>query len=414
MTQGFESRNAAARPGDRLELSVSAAAYGGAGISRDGGIVTFVRRAMPGETVLAEIVSVRKNFMTARAVEILRPSPDRIDSQCLLPDGRPVPGCEYDFATHGAELAIKDSLLRDFLRSVAGESTVFLPPFASPRDLGYRNKTAFHVSIESGRTVAGYCADGSRAVVDIDRCPLSMPEINEAWAETGRRIRASRPAVRTVTLRHTERDGTVVWSDASEPPLARLTERSPVGDLTVPAAGFFQVNPDVAAGLVETVHDWCAEIASSGAADLALDICCGVGVFSFAALQAGFARAIGVETARPAVKCARLNARRLAHGNAEFFCRDAGEFLADTAGRLPMDRAVAIADPPRSGLQRNALDALCASPLRHAVFVSCDPATLARDLAVAAKAGFAVRRARLFDMFPRTAHFETAVLLERQ
>lgn len=414
MTQGPASTQAAAaQQGDRLELSVSAAAYGGAGISRDGGIVTFVQRALPGETVVAEILSVRRNFRTARAVEILRPSPDRIASQCLLPDGRPVPGCEYDFATHAAELAIKDSLLRDFLRSTAGQDTEFLPPFGSPRELGYRNKTVFHVSTEGGKTVAGYCADGSRAVIDIAACPLSHPEINEAWAEVGRRIRASRPAMRSVTLRHTDHDGTVVWSDASEPPIARLTEQSPVGELAVPADGFFQVNPEVAAGLVETVGDWCGEVAKEGRADLALDICCGVGVFSFAALQAGFGRAIGVETARPCVKCARANAGRLAAGKAEFFCRDAGEFLAEAVPRQPMDRAIAIADPPRAGLRRDALDALCASPLRHAVFVSCDPATLARDLAVARQAGFAIRKARLFDMFPRTAHFETAVLLSR-
>lgn len=400
--------------GEKLELGISTVAYRGAGISRDGGIVTFVPRTLPGERVIAEISEVRKNFKIARALEIVEASPDRIESQCLLPDGTPVPGCAYDFASHSAEVAIKQGQLRDFLRKVSDPSTEFLPPAVSPRELNYRNKTTFHVTSQRGKTVAGYCLDGSRTVVDIERCPLSSDGINKAWVELGARLRASHPQCRTVTLRETACDGVSAWSDISQPPVARLVEESPVGRLSVPADGFFQVNPPVAAALVDCVKGWIAEVSAAHPLDMALDLCCGVGVFAIAAAQAGIPRAIGVETARPSVKCARANAEALGLRSCIFHCRDMAEFLSD-ASQCPADLSVAIAviDPPRSGIPPAALDMLCASKLRHAIFVSCDPATLARDLAITTQAGFRIRKAGLFDMFPRTIHFESAILLER-
>lgn len=397
-----------------VELEISSVAYRGSGISRPGGIVTFVPRTLPGERILAEVVSVRKNFQVARLIEVLRPSPDRIDSECLLPDRTPVPGCAYDFAKYDAEVAIKDGQLRDFLRRFNLPESIFLPPFASPAPLRYRNKATFHVR-GGMHFAAGYFGDDNRTVIDVPSCPLSSPEINAAWADIRKSLQAS-PArcPATVTLRHTEKDGVVSWTDETPPqPGRRLVEHSPAGDLLVPCDGFYQINPFVSGALVEQVRDWIAEIAAGGNIDLALDLFCGVGPFALAAARLGIGRVVGVETSRPSIKCARLNAERLSLPAAEFHCRDAARFLADNTSSLPLDRAVVIADPPRSGFQREAIDALCASPLRHAIFVSCDPATLARDLAIAVSAGFAISKVRLFDMFPRTIHFETAVVLKR-
>lgn len=401
--------------GTAVELDIADVAYRGAGISRSGGIVTFVPRALPGEVIRAEVTSVRRNYQVGRLVEVLRPSPDRIDSECLLPDGTPVPGCAYDCARYEAEVAIKDAQLRDFLRSFALDATAFLPPFASPAPLHYRNKATFHVVPDGGGSAAGYFGDDNRTVIDIPECPLADEGINAVWRELGPKLRSAPPSCETVTLRRTEADGVVSWTDAAPPePGRRLTERSPVGDLAVPCLGFHQVNPFVSGPLVEQVRDWIAGIAGAEGIDLALDLYCGVGPFALASAQLGIPRVVGVEVSRAAVKCARANAQRLSLPGAEFHCRDVGRFLAAEAAGLPLRNAVAIADPPRSGIPRPALDALCASPVRHAVFVSCDPATLARDLRIAAKAGFAIRAVRLFDMFPRTIHFESAVLLERQ
>lgn len=405
----------ASEPGRHIVLRIASVGYRGVGVSRDAGIVTFVPRTLPGELVTAEVVSIHKNFQTARLVAIEEPSPDRIESKCLLPDGTPVPGCAYDFAAYPAEVALKASQLRDLLRNAVEPSTRFIEPIPSPRDLGYRNKTVFHVRFQHGRAVAGYFGEDNRTVIDIDACPLSMPEINEAWRQLAPTLRAAAmPQSGKVTLRHTRHDGTVAWDDSKPPPLPRLVESSPVGDILVPAEGFYQVNPDVAAAMVGTVSQWLSALAQAHEADFAIDLCCGSGVFAFAAARAGFAKVTGVESFRPAVKCARANAEALGLESCRFLCRTAEDFLSDPAQCPSLDGAVAIADPPRSGLERRAVEALCASSLRHAVLVSCDPSTLARDLGIMKSAGFSAREVAMFDMFPRTIHFETAVLLERQ
>lgn len=399
--------------GGSISLRIASVGYRGVGVSRDAGIVTFVPRTLPGERVTAEVVTVRKNYQVARLLAVEEPSPDRIDSQCLLPGGTPVPGCAYDFASYPAEVAIKAGQLRDLLRNVADPSTIFHDPIMSPRDLGYRNKAVFHVSSQHGRIAAGYFGDDNRTIVDVGTCPLSLPEINAAWHELAPRLRAADKACGKVTIRHTAHDGTMAWRESEPPPVARLVESSPFGELLVPAEGFYQVNTAVAAELAATVSRWLAALANEGAANLALDLCCGVGVFAIAAAGAGFAKAVGVESFRQSVKCARANAEALGLPACSFYCRAVEDFLADPAQCPDLRRAVAIADPPRAGLPRKAVEALCASPLRHAVFVSCDPSTLARDLSIMKAAGFSIREVALLDMFPRTIHFETAVLLGR-
>lgn len=405
--------------GTAVELDIADVAYRGAGISRTLGMVAFVPGTLPGERVVARISGIRKNFILAELAEVLTPSPDRIPDQCLLSDGMPVPGCAYGFVRHCAEVSLKEKQLRDFLRDLASPSTVFLQPFASPSPLHYRNKATFHVgpSADSGQgtAIAGYFGDDNRTIIDVQECPLADGEINEVWRDIGAKLRSAPPRCGSVTLRHTDADGVVSWTDAAPPePGRRLVERSPVGDLLVPCDGFYQVNPGVSGALVEQVSAWTERIARENGVSFALDLFCGVGVFAFAAARSGIPRAMGVESSRPSVKCARANAERLSMPKAEFHCRDVSRFLAKEAKSLPLANAVAIADPPRMGIPRPALDAICASPVRHAIFVSCDPATLARDLKVASAAGFRLREVRLFDMFPRTIHFESAVLLERQ
>lgn len=392
------------------EFEISTVAYRGAGISRSAGKVTFIPRTLPGEVVAAEVVSERKKFRVARLVEVLRPSPDRIDSECLLSDGTPVPGCDYDFARYEAEVSIKEGQLRDFLRAFDIPDSAFLPTFASPSPLHYRNRVTFHVA----NGAAGFLGEDNRTVVDVPSCPLAHPEINAEWAEVRASIGAT-PPFSWVALRRTEANGVVVWTDTTPPPPERrLAEYSPIGTLYVPCDGFYQVNPFVSGTLLEQVRDWIAAIVRDNPIDLALDLYCGVGPFALAAAKAGVPRVVGVEASKPSVKCARSNAKRHSIAGAEFHCRDVAHFLADEEIPPQLENAIAVADPPRTGIPRRALDRLCASPLRHAVFVSCNPSTLARDLAVAMAAGFAVRAIRLFDMFPRTIHFETAVLLERQ
>lgn len=407
-----------------LELDVERIAYRGPGIAHAGPVVCFVPETCPGERVRVRVVRKKKNFWEARVEEVLSPSPDRLphpDCRVFGPDGETkTPGCVYDHASHEAELRWKEAQLRDFLaRQTRLPEPALEPAFASPRALGYRNKSVMHVARGAGgRRILGYVGDDNETVHDQPRCPLSVDPINGALAD----IRAdeafwrfARPGSR-LTLRHTRRDGVFLslrlpdgrQEPPSPPPLAE--EAPVVGALEVPARGFWQTNPAVAAALVEAV---ASEIRAA-APERFVDAYCGVGVFGLVAAKLGVPAVAGVESGREAVASAVRNARALGlAARASFACADAGRALPELLARGPAAGTLALVDPPRAGLSADAVSALLAARPRRLLYVSCAPDTLARDLAALAGAGpYRLAKARLFDMFPRTAHFETLCVLD--
>ena len=397
--------------GVEIELEILDVAYRGSGIARRGGAVVFVPGTLPGEVARVRITGAEKRYFTGEAVEIVRPSPDRITPCCRLADGSRVPGCVYDHAAYGAEVALKDAQLRNFLRKlVTDKEGVLRPPVPSPSPLHYRNKAVFHAQTgPDGAVRAGYLGDDNRTVVDIPSCPLADDAIDEAWA----RLRAEN-RLRDgdcVTFRHTRVDGVASWIGRPPEGARWLTEESAVGPVLVPLDGFFQVNPPVADALVGDVRAWIAEEARETGATRLLDLYCGVGVFGLAAAKDGIAEIVGVESGRRAVAAARRNARALGVARATFHCETAAEAARKGFHCADLSRTVAVVDPPRSGMERDAAEALAKAAPPVVVYVSCDPATLTRDLGLFAAEGYSVRRARVFDMFPRTLHFETAVLL---
>ncbi len=396
-----------------LELNVQDVAYRGSGIARHGGVVVFVPGTLPGEVAKVRITGIGKRYLTGEAVEILKPSPDRIAPCCRLADGTRVPGCVYDHAAYSAEVALKDAQLRNFLRNLVADGRgIFLPPVPSPSPLHYRNKAVFHVQKGSdGALRAGYLGDDNRTVIDIPRCPLADEAINEAWARL--RKEGDLHDGNAITFRHTRADGVVSWIGPPPEKARWLTEESGAGPVLVPPDGFFQVNPGVADALVANVRDWLDEAARETGATHLLDLYCGVGVFGLAAAKDGIAEVIGVESGRNAVAAARRNARNLGATRATFHCETAAEAARKHFHCTDFSRTIVVVDPPRSGMEKNAAEALAKAGPPSVIHVSCDPATLTRDLSIFAAHGYSVRRARVFDMFPRTLHFESAVLLGR-
>lgn len=410
---------------ENIELEIERIAFRGAGVAHAGPVVCFVPGTCPGERVRARVVRRRKNFWEARVEKVLEASPDRLpapDCRVFTPDGEvQTPGCVYDHATHEAELRWKGGQLRDFLVRQARIAEPFLEPaVASPRHLNYRNKAVMHVARDArGRRVLGYVGDDNATVLDQPRCPLSLDPINDALAEIradGAFWRFARPGSR-LALRHTTRDGVSVsvrlpdgrFEPADPPP---LTETVPVaGALEVPARGFFQTNPDVGAALVGAV---AGEIRAAAPARF-LDLYCGVGVFGLVAAALGVPRVAGAESGRDAAAAARRNAGRLGFADrASFACADAARALPGLLAGGPAAGTLALVDPPRAGLAPEAVRALLAAPPARLLYVSCSPDTLARDLALLCAPGagaFRLEKARLFDMFPRTAHFETLCVL---
>ncbi len=404
--------------GSEITCRIGDNAYGGDGIARVDGMVVFVKGAFRGETVKARVRQVKKRFARADFVELVEPSPDiprlaRYDS---------VPGMVYAPIPLECELALKSAQLENFLSKLDGEACIIDEPVSCGNGLNYRNKVTYHV--DGGKV--GYREEGSHDVVDIEYDPLACDPINAALADVRRAVAArnsqlqvskGRPSVRrsddVITIRHTDRDGVVYWRGPSARDI--LHEETAGLVFEVPADGFYQVNPAVGEKLVEAVK--AAYLEDPG--DL-LDLYCGVGVFGIACLKAAvgqitrtggsrFPRLVGVESGRAAVASAKRNAAS-AGVAASFFCERVGSSL----GRMRVSPGhTVIVDPPRGGLEPNVAPWLAKCGASRILYVSCDPATLTRDLE-GLRAGYRISRVRLFQMFPRTARFETLVRLEKR
>lgn len=391
--------------------------YGGDGLGRLGdGRVVFVPGAWAGEQVRAEIVEEKRSFVRARLVEVVEPSPERIEP------GRSVPGMVYSGLSYKGESAAKELQLVDFFErariAVPGVSRADRPE----RQGEYRNKVVYHFAKQGGRWAIGYRAEPGHEIIDVENDPLAVPEINAKLPEIRRCVTAlltsGAEAVRRdverkggVTVRWTRRTGVKWW--VGDPPEGLVLKETTAGlDFEVPADGFYQVNPFVGEQLARTVCDAYAE----GAADTpnVLDLYCGVGVFGLVCLRRASemgvsASLVGVESGRQAVEFAKRNAAAQKAEGARFFAERVGPNMR----RMPLGpRTTVIVDPPRGGLERGVARALAASRAPRLFYVSCDPATLTRDLRELAGA-YDVESVRWFDMFPRTARFETLVTLRR-
>ncbi|MGI6496152.1 MAG: class I SAM-dependent RNA methyltransferase [Kiritimatiellia bacterium] len=415
-------------PGEEFTARVEAVAYPGRGIVRLQGAVVFVEGLLPGEEAHLRVTRVKPRYAVAEVVELLASSPDRLpvarDPRAFLH----APGCVYDHATHAAEVRIKQSQLESFLRRLPCGAPPFDAPFVSPLAEHYRNKIVLHAAWggaggagapaglrRGGRSLRlGYVRDdGVKGVTDVAECLLAREPINarlRGLREQPATLARLRPG-QTVTLRWTEYDGVMWWIDSpANPPI--LTESSPLGPMLVPADGFYQVNPEVAAALVAHVRD--AFVAAGGAGRPLLDLYCGVGVFGLAGALAGGTPLLGVESFAPCLRMARRNAVALGVEGARFEAMDVARWLRSaSADAFPWPDATVLLDPPRAGVATGALEAIASRLPARIGYVSCEPATLARDLGRLVAAGYRPLRARLFDMFPRTAHFESFVWMER-
>ena len=388
--------------------------YGGDGLGRLGdGRVVFVPGAWAGEQVKAEISEEHKNFVRARLVEVVEASPSRTG------EGEPpVPGMVYANLEYRAEMDAKESQLKEALERARLQPESFGRMRCEERPLNYRNKVTYHFEQKrDGSWAVGYRREPEHEVVDVADDPLAVPEINAKLPEIRRHITAlltqGAEAVRretarrgSVTVRWTAKSG-VKWWTGPAPQDVALRETTCGRVFEVPAGGFYQVNPAAGDALVRAVRDEYESHVDS-APDV-LDLYCGVGVFGICcATGRKGVRLTGVESGRQAVEFARRNAA--SNGvEARFFAEQVGRNVR----RIRIDgRTTVILDPPRSGLERNVPECLAASNAPRILYVSCDPATLVRDLRVLCRA-YSLESVRWVDMFPRTARFETLAVMTK-
>ena len=385
--------------------------YGGDGLGRLGdGRVVFVPGAWAGEQVKAEIVEEKRHFVKARLVEVVEQSPDRVE--CAAE--RIVPGMVYANLSYDGELKAKEGQLCEFLE----RARIEVPEFVSAKsgaELNYRNKVVYHFAKYGNGWRIGYRTEPSHEIVDVVDDPLARPEINAKLGEIRRavttllttgpvQVRKDTERKGSVTVRWTKKTG-VKWWIGDAPKDMVLKETTGGLDFEVPADGFYQVNTDVGDELAKAVVE-----AYRKGADVApdvLDLYCGVGVLG---LCCKAPRLTGIESGRQAVEFAKRNAVAQNAANARFFSEQVGRSLK----RIKVgSTTTVIVDPPRGGLEPNVPKWLVASNAPRILYVSCAPATLTRDLKTLSRA-YAVASVRWFNMFPRTARFETLVSLSRR
>ena len=382
--------------------------YGGDGMGRLGdGRVVFVPGAWEGEQVKAEIVEEKPRFVRARLVEVVEPSPERVDV------GATVPGMVYAGLSSAGEKAAKDRQLAEFFE----RARIPVPSIETVEggdQLAYRNKAVYHFARQRGKWALGYRAEPGHEIVDVEADPLVVPQIGTALPEIRRGVmrlltqgsegvRKSVERQGNVTVRWTRKSGVKWW--VGDAPADLLLKETTLGtDFEVPADGFYQVNPAVSELLAQAVVDEYGR--GANAAPELLDLYCGVGVFGILCRPP---KLVGVESGRQAVAFAKRNAA-IHKVKADFFAEQVGRM---TRRLRAGERTTVVVDPPRGGLEHGVVKWLANSRAPRIIYVSCDPATLIRDLRGLAGA-YAVSSVRRFEMFPRTARFETLVVLARK
>ena len=411
-------------------IAITSLAAGGSGVGRlPDGMTVFVPRTAPGDEVLLGELRRKRRFALAVAADVVRAGPGRVAPPCPHFERDRCGGCQWQHLAMTAQHEAKRRIVGDALRRL-GRLDVADPDLVpSPRALGYRATITLTVRRTASRTIAGFhdARDPSR-VFALDACLIARDEVAAVWRAVRGRLDAL-PEGDDVRLKLRLDDdgglhvivegGTRAWTEAG-PLLDAVTAAGleatiwwrPAGGAVRRMAGlaadsgaaaFAQVNPDVARQLREAV---LASAAPPGQTARVLDLYAGSGDTALPLAAAGL-EVIMVEAEERAVQRAEARARER---GVQLRCI-AARVEDVLAGLLPAD--VVIVNPPRTGLAAEVTDVLGGVPPRRLVYVSCDPATLARDLARLAAASFQVMSVRAFDMFPQTSHVETLVVVER-
>nr|WP_204342315.1 TRAM domain-containing protein [Micromonospora terminaliae] len=390
---------------ERVELTVDAVAPGGHCVARVGGQVVFVRHALPGERVVAEVTELHRGFARADAVEILTASPDRVEQPCPYAKPGRCGGCDLQHVTPAAQLDWKAAVVREQLTRLGGLTgdqvdALGVRVEALPGGpLGWRSRVRYAVDA-AGR--AGLLKHRSHEVVPIDRCLIAHPAIQDlpVLPPTG----ASWPDADAVeTVASTGGDVSVVaYAEGVPTPVsgpAEVRETAAGRDWTLPASGFWQVHPAAADTLVGAVLD----LLDPRSGETAWDLYGGAGLFAAAlAGRVGDARVTLVESSQDGVDAARANLADLPR--VEVVAARVETALARRRVTGPVD--LVVLDPPRSGAGAPVVRDIVAARPRAVAYVACDPAAFARDVRTFTGAGWRLAALRGFDLFPMTQHVE--------
>ena len=392
-------------PGALIELRIERIVGGGFGIGRIDGRTVFAAYGAPGDLAVVRIDRIQGAVSFGTVVDLIGAGPDRQEPPC--PHFGSCGGCDLQHLTYEAQLAAKQEILRDALRRIGGfREEIEIPITASPLPWGYRARAEWQRDPANG--ALGYFKRGSHAIEDVSVCYVLTPPLEQLRADLRRRTA-------TLKLREihaaTGADNVTVWPSIDGVQDGPVTVEIAGDSLRFDASCFFQANFGILSAMIDEVMRSSPHPGEASAGD-ALDLFCGVGIFTLP-LARRYARVIGVETSRQAVKYARGNARFAGLANASFAAMSAEDWLEHRAAEFgPIEQVVV--DPPRTGLEPELIKQIGHLDPERIAYVSCDPATLARDLKRFAAEGYAFESVAAFDMFPQNHHLEAVAHLRRQ
>ena len=424
-----------------VEVSLTGMAHRGPAVGRIDGQVVFAFYGIPGERVMVQLERRRKKYLHAHVVEVLEPSPDRIEPRC--PYYGACGGCQWQHIDYAAQVRLKTEVVTEHFARI-GKQAVGIDAVHTPQTpWEYRYGCEIALSRE-----AGFRQRGSRRVVEIEHCAISHPLISKLLATLNEMIRDGRildlwgrnwvetrvipqggaaklalilEGVRNVYLEAEPQLGAVLEALATIPEAVSVSYRMPSGHvepfvgaamvgvelmgktIQFPPGAFFQASVEMLPLAIERMR----ALAAVQSHETVLDLYCGVGVFGlFLAADAG--HVIGIEVDKQAIAAARETAADWGLRNIDFWDLPAEKVTDD----LPAVD-VAIVDPPRTGLDPRVLRVVAGSAPSRIVYLSCEPSTLARDAALLQEEGYRVDRLELFDFFPQTYHIENLALFRR-
>lgn len=452
-------QNVPVAKGQVYEIAIESLGNSGEGVGRYEGFTVFVPFALPGERISARITLVKKNYAVGALVEILKPAPHRVEPTC--PVYGTCGGCQLQHVTYEEQLRLKTQKVRDIMERIGKTNPDLVQPALGPDNpWHYRNKMQIPVGADSAKgAVLGFYAMGSHDIVPCTNCAIQNDGNNQIVAvcerlirETGlmpynevtgegmirhiigrigekgwmviivsmaktlpqaeywvSEIRKNLPQVTSIVLNHNPRktniimgrDCTLLWGDE--------TIRDTIDDLKFRLSphSFFQVNPEQTLVLYKKA----LEFANLTGEETVIDAYCGTGTISlFLAKQAK--HVIGIEIVEPAIVDAKANAERNGITNVEFIAADAAKEMPNLVKR-GVKADVVVFDPIRAGCKEEVLKAAASMKPKHMVYVSCNPASMARDIVVLRGLGYEVETVQPVDMFPMTAHVEVISKLVR-
>ena len=450
------------RKNDIVTLEIVDCGTDGEGIGKADGFTVFVKDAVIGDTVTAKIMKAKKNYGYGRLMEILKPSPYRVDPIC--PSARQCGGCQLQAVSYEEQKAFKEKKLRGHLERIGGFKELPMEPLIGMDEpYHYRNKAQFPVGRnKEGRIVTGFYAGRTHAIIENRDCALGIPQNKEVLDRviahmekyniapydemTGKGLvrhifvrygfftgelmvcliingqdlphqkemvekLGEIPGMTSISLNINKKRNNVILGDKVKTIWGKEYITDKIGDISyeISPLSFFQVNPHQTWKL----YSKALEYADLHGEETVWDLYCGIGTISlFLAQKAKFVR--GVEIVSAAIEDARRNARLNEIDNVEFFVGKAEEVLPREYEKNGVYADVIVVDPPRKGCDEMLLKTILKMQPKRVVYVSCDSATLARDLRFLCDNGYELKKVCGVDQFPQTVHVETVVLLSHK